>query len=417
MNRTFQIVSTALFLCLWNDAAHADQPVSGTVHNLTTSRPASGDDVILLKLGNGMEEQARTKTDPQGVFTLAGRAEKTNYVVRVMHQGVNYDQTVIGTGALDINVVDAVSHIPGLSGSIGMVQMETDEHTVHVIEMYGITNASNPPVTQASPRNFTIALPQGATFDSVEAKRAEGVWVKIRPTPIAGQARGYAVDFPIRPGDTLYKVSYHLPYAGRTRFQLKVPYPIKKFAVMHPPSISFRASRKDAYVTAGGQELANGFQIEKAISEPLTGDVPTFEISGVGAVLPPVAAKSISPAQKSSVAPSAPAGTRAPSASSPGDSTLGKDGTAGPSKLLLWLAVFTIAALLFAGVWLVLRKRRRRSVARQPKPLLVEAIKQELFQLEVDRAQGAISAEDYAATKQALNQTLERSIEKATANS
>jgi hypothetical protein len=41
---------------------------------------------------------------------------------------------------------------------------------------------------------------------------------------------------------------------------------------------------------------------------------------------------------------------------------------------------------------------------------LVVALREELFQLEVDRARGAMSAEDYASIKQSLNQTLKRAM-------
>ncbi len=40
--------------------------LNGTVKNATTSKPAAGDDVALLSLSQGMQEQARTKTDAQG---------------------------------------------------------------------------------------------------------------------------------------------------------------------------------------------------------------------------------------------------------------------------------------------------------------------------------------------------------------
>jgi hypothetical protein len=47
----------------------------------------------------------------------------------------------------------------------------------------------------------------------------------------------------------------------------------------------------------------------------------------------------------------------------------------------------------------------------------VDVLKEELFQLEVDRAQGSISPEEYAATKQALDLTLQRTVAKTAADS
>ena len=41
----------------------AAETLTGTVTNKTTNKPAAGDEVVLIKLANGMEEAARTKAD------------------------------------------------------------------------------------------------------------------------------------------------------------------------------------------------------------------------------------------------------------------------------------------------------------------------------------------------------------------
>ncbi len=46
------------------------QTLTGTLKNGTTGKPAAGDDVILIKLGQGMEEAARTKADASGHFSF-----------------------------------------------------------------------------------------------------------------------------------------------------------------------------------------------------------------------------------------------------------------------------------------------------------------------------------------------------------
>lgn len=384
--------------------------VTGTVHNQTTKTPAAGDDVVLLHLGNGMEEEARTKTDAHGVFILAAKSAGARYVVRVLHQDVNYDHTVVGTAPLEVDVFDAVSKIKGLNGAIGMVQMESNGKMLKVTEMYAITNASNPPRTQFGPRNFEIFLPQKAAFDSVEARRAEGVWIKTPPVAVAGQPGHYSINFPIRPGDTLFKYTYHLPYSGPTRFHLRLPYPIQKFAVMHPPSISFRALQQGSFVHPG---TTKGLEIEKVVSEPLVGDVPVFEVSGVGLTSAPPAIAQAAPVPQVSAAP-------VPTSVPPDKSrTVPPTTAAGPTKTL-WLTLAVVGGILAIGVLVIWKMRldlgpqSKRPSRRQP---LIEVLKEELFQLELDRAQGSISAEDYAATKQALNHTLERALAKAAADS
>src|SRR5229473_7339473 len=114
-----------LFVCLFNTVARADDTITGTVRNQTTGKPAAGDTVLLLRLGEGMEEESQAKTDAQGAFTLRPTVANAQHVLRVLHQGVNYDQAVTGTAPLDPVVFDAVRKVAGLSGNIGIVQMES----------------------------------------------------------------------------------------------------------------------------------------------------------------------------------------------------------------------------------------------------------------------------------------------------
>src|SRR6185369_16914125 len=207
------------------------------------------------------------------------------------HHGVNYDQTVSGKGPLSIAVFDAVPHIRGLQGTLGIAQVESDGQTLKVTEMYSISNDSVPPVSQAGPRNFEISIAPKATLDSLVVKKGGGVWTNLAPVPIKGQQGRYAVDFPIRPGDTLFKFVYHLPYSEPTRLQVKLPYPIRNFAVMHPPSMSFRPSSAAAFTSPG---MAQGLRVEQAVGKPVVRDVAAFEISGIGLAAPTQAARASS---------------------------------------------------------------------------------------------------------------------------
>src|SRR5215471_235140 len=158
-----------IIVALTLSASAAAGAISGKAMNMTSARPAAGDDVILLRLGNGMEEESRTRTDAQGAFNLNESLPDAQYVVRVIHQGVNYDRSVMSTAPLEIQVFDAVPRIKGMTGNMGIAQMESDGKTLKVTEMYVINNTSTPPVTQSGPRNFEISLPEKAVLDSVQA--------------------------------------------------------------------------------------------------------------------------------------------------------------------------------------------------------------------------------------------------------
>jgi hypothetical protein len=337
-----RLPSRLVLLLLALSASANAEAVSGKVRNITTSQAAVGDDVILLRLGNGVEEEARAKTDAQGAFILNSSSPKAQYVVRVVHQGVNYDQTVIGAAPLAIQVFDAVHQIRGLGGTIGIAQVESEGKTLKITEMYAIRNDSSPPVTQAGPHNYDIVLPEKAVLDSVEARRGEGVWTKAALQADPGKPGHYSINFPFRPGDTLIKFTYHLPYPGVSTLHLKLPYPIERFAVMHPPSIRFKASRPDAFTNPG---QGNGFQIEAAVRQPLVGDVPAFEVSGMGVASTPPAATLAPPVP----APQPPRTAAPPVTAAPSITTKEPASISLQPKGETWIMPLAVAGLVMIG--------------------------------------------------------------------
>jgi hypothetical protein len=381
--------------------AAAPQTVSGVVRNQTTTRPSAGDDVFLLRLAQGMQEEARTKTDTRGLFALNVTFANSRHVVRVFHQGVNYDQVVSGSTPLEVQVFDAVSAVNGLSGNIGIAQMESDGKVLKVTEMYAITNASSPPVTQASSNSFVFTLPGNAALQSAEVRGPESIWLRVTPALMKNKENEYAINFPLRPGDTLFKFTYSLAYKGPAIFHLKLAYPIKKFAVMHPASMSFKASLPGTFSSPG---QAQGLQVEQAVSNSLIREVPAFEISGAGAAPPSaLAAKS---------APSVSAPPVTPSRNVRSAASAISMSAPVRSEQELWLAVLAIIFILAMGAFAVLRMKRNgvsvaaRKRAGNQRPLL-EALKGELSRLERARLRGSISTEEYAGVKQALNQGIQ----------
>lgn len=411
------------FLIALTLPASAAAAISGTVRNSTSAQVAAGEDVILLRFGKGMEEVSRAKTDAQGAFTFNETSTTDQYMVRVVHQGVNYDQTVVGTAPLAIQVFDAVAKIPGLSGKMGIAQVESDGKIVKVTEMYDISNRSAPPVTQAGKRNYEILLPEKAALESVQARREGGVWIKVQPAPVSGQPRLYTIDFPLRPGDTLIKFAYRLPSGGPTKVHLRLPYPIEKFAVMHPRSIIFKAERPGIFTNPG---LAGDWQVEAAIAQPVVGDLG-FQVSGIGIASTqtgPARPNPASPQQPAASAPPAvaaapPASAGAPNSASAQLPSAPASASAEPQRTS-WLAPLAIAGVLMAGAlaffwWMRKAPPRAAAAASSGAPPLLEALKEELFQLEVDRAHGSISAAEYDESRQAINHTLERAMGKRAA--
>src|ERR1700719_1556933 len=64
-------VQLALAVFLLTSCAYGGETLSGTVKNGTRAKISAGDEVVLLKLGQGMEEAGRTKTDAKGKFSFS----------------------------------------------------------------------------------------------------------------------------------------------------------------------------------------------------------------------------------------------------------------------------------------------------------------------------------------------------------
>ncbi|HWF04439.1 MAG TPA: hypothetical protein VHA06_12165 [Candidatus Angelobacter sp.] len=384
--------------CLSAGRVFAADVVNGKVINQTTRRASAGDDVVLLRMGEGMQEEARVRTDAQGLFSVPLAHPAAQYVVRVLHQGVNYDHTLTGTSAMQIEVFDSAKAIKGLQGALGIAQIESEGNTLKVTEMYSISNASLPPVTQTGARNFEMSLPAEAALDSLAAKRSQGLWVNLAAVPVPGKQGSYAVDFPLRPGDTLFKFSYHLPGSSVTTLRLKPAYPVRSFAVMHPPSMVFKSLQPRSFTSPG---VVKGLKVEQVVGG-VAREVPAFEISGTGTTAQASSVNKLPSAAASAVAASNP--VTQPIANSQSE--------ADQRKKDVW-AIGSLTSLLIAGGGFALWRRNKRlgviHSSGKSAPV-VQALKDELFQLETEKSRGTMSAEQYSSTREALNLSLRRAM-------
>src|SRR3954468_6290115 len=88
-NQQLRGLRATLAVALLLSTLASAQSLTGTVKNSTTGKPAAGDEVVLLSLGQGMEEAGRTKTDSKGNFSFKLDAQGP-HLVRAIHQGVTY---------------------------------------------------------------------------------------------------------------------------------------------------------------------------------------------------------------------------------------------------------------------------------------------------------------------------------------
>jgi len=382
--------------------------LTGAVTNGTNNKPSAGDEVILIKLAGGMEEAARTKTDSQGKFSLT-LPDEGMHLVRVVHQGVTYHQPAPpGTNSVDVKVYDAASKVEGVRAVADLMYLQAAKGSLAIMQLFAVDNTSQPPRTQMNDANFEFYLPDGAEIGEAEAQTAGGQWVKTEPVPQRENNR-YAFVFPIRPGQTQFRVAYQLSYSGKATLNPKLIYPLQHFVAILPRSLGFTPSKAGVYQDKQPPDLPDA--IAEVASNTQPGQNLAFEISGEGALQ----------GQNQNAANESPGASSAPSSSAdnrPGGG-LGRPGEdPDPMDQYRWWLLGAFGIVLAGGaVYTSSRSKMPAGPESTPAPIghsgaLLEALKEELFQLEIDHQQGRISDQEYATAKSALDQTLARAIKR-----
>jgi hypothetical protein len=434
-------IRIALVVLLLTSFAAA-QTLTGTVKNSTTGKPSAGDEVVVFKLGQGMEESGHTKTNAEGRFSFKLDDPQAAHLVRAIHQNVTYHRLVPrGTTSVAIDVYDAAQKIEGIEVVADIMRVQAAQGQIVVTREFGVRNASNPPRTQMSEHNLVFNVPDSAHIvDASAASITEnGNPLKSPPVPEGGKNR-YSFLFPLRPGLTRFEVTYQLPYSGKADLDPKSIYPVEHFVVVLPKTMQFKAvasSTPFKVVNFPNQPNAN-VQVASNTSQ---GQDLAFNISGEGTLENGQQLRS----QRLG------AGEQSTAGDAPGAQSNNRPGGGlGPpidapdplQKYRWWILSGSAAVLLIGGIYVaslqpattrafkrrknssavltgkqqaersdagILAARRAR-VAAQPTSKLMQGIKEKLFQIEVERRQGQISQSEYEKAKSALDQSLLRAL-------
>lgn len=414
--------------------------LGGTVTNATTGKPAVGVDVALLSLSQGMQESARTKTDSQGKFSFSFESNGTPHLVRVTHDGVNYfpQSGPVGpnVSTVDITVYDVAKNIP-VSTTVNVIRLQSDGGTLQAMQLIAVKNDSNPPRALSTDRGFAITLPEGAQIDEAVAQAPNGMPVSSMPVPDDKQKGTYYFAFPLRPGETRFQIAYHLPYSGEFTFTQKIASDMQHFVVMMPKSMTFEPKNPSAFSSMNDPQ--GGDALVEVSTQAKAGADLSFRVSGTG-VLKDTAQQDQGQGQNGQVGMQ---GGAAPD-NRPGGGLGRPIDTPDPLFNYRWVILGALGVVLAGGGYLTVSRGKGVPVAAgtepideevviSPKPatsntaspaagsttvpatadrsgMILEALKEELFQLEMERQQGSISQEEYEKAKAALDQTLQRAL-------
>jgi hypothetical protein len=407
-----------------------------------------------------MEEAGRTKTDSKGNFTFKLDDTQSPHLVRAIHQEVTYHRMAPpGTTSVELQVYDVAKKIEGIEAVADVMWIQIEKGQLEVIRKFAVQNISKPPRTQMSDRNFEFYLPEGAQIVEGSAKTENGQPINSAPVQERDKTR-YAFIFPLRPGTTEFTVAYQLAYTGSANMDPKPLYPLQHFVAILPKSMEFSAAPGTNFKAMDNPNQPDANTEVASTTTP--GQSLAFKISGEGMLQQRVEGGGAQ--GQPATADNRPGGGLGPPIDAPD-----------PLHKFFWPIFGGIMVLLAGGgVFVAIRQQSdNRTVARavaranaapsatrsseigsrvRPQPLTVEtgefeyddpempaeqsrhqpksqptpavaaprssileALKEELFQLEVDRKQGNISQQEYEKAKSALDHTLERALKREAA--
>jgi hypothetical protein len=439
-------------------ASAAAQTLTG-VTNSTTKKPAVGDEVILINLTSGMEIAAKTKADSSGKFSFTVSGGAGPHLIRAVHQGVTYHQMAPpGVDSVEVKVYDVATKVTGLSVTADVIRFQADSGTMQGVRLFVVNNASSPAVTQMNDHNFEFFLPPGAKIEQAQARAPNGQPIATEAAPQAEKNR-YALNFPLRPGETQFQVEFTLPYTGEIKIDPKPLYAAEHLVVVLPKTMQFK-SDSTAYQSV--QNPQQGDSIVEVAQGTKAGQALAFTLKGNGVINESPGETASAAAQQQDQQQEGP-GQRQGRDNRPGGGLGVPIDAPDALQKYRWPILGGFAVLLAIGGWVVTKRQpgpggsasvvsassaasagvvpppvkvggaggdystpvhssvATTAVAAAAAPagnpsarssMLLEALKEEMFQLEVERKQGKVTSVEYEKARAALDQTLERALKR-----
>jgi hypothetical protein len=363
-----------------------------------------------------------------------------------------------GVQTADVNVYDVATKVTALGVTADVLRFQADSGSMQGVRLFVVNNTSTPAKTQMNDHNFEFYVPPGAKIEQVQARAPNGQPIKAEAVAQAEKNR-YAINFPLRPGETQFQVEFTLPYSGEIKIDPKPLYAAAHLVVVLPKTMQFTAANPSAFQSM--QDPSQGDSNVEVAQQTKPGQPLGFTLRGNGVINDSPGETASGAAQQQDQQAQGGGGssdnrssdTRSagnPSADNRPGGGLGVPIDA-PDALqkYRWPILFGFAVLLVVGGWVVTKRQPATSVAnsvgttaaaksgsalsdysgapRAPatpaatpaatttvarSSLLLEALKEELFQLEVEKKQGKITPEDYEKAKAALDQTLDRALKR-----
>jgi hypothetical protein len=221
--------------------------VDGLVVNKTTGQPAAGVAVTLIQAGQGgMQRVGEAQSGADGRFNIPNRQGAPGAVsmVQAVYQGVTYNRLLDGPSTgLELAVFDTTGDGSIAKVSQHMMVLEHVPGELRVTENIVLANESQR--TFANP-NGTVKfyLPEaGQAKVRVSATTGRGGMPLNREAKKTAEPNIYAVDFPVKPGETNFSITWTQPFATPADFSGRVLHKEERLNLIVPRGMSLKGDK------------------------------------------------------------------------------------------------------------------------------------------------------------------------------
>lgn len=266
-------------------AASLHAAIDGTVVNRTTGKPQAGVSITLIKPGQGgMRTIGNTVSDATGHFVF--RKDEPGggpQLLQASYKGVNYNKLMtpnIPTSNVELDVFDATTSPTVAHVAQQMLLIEPNSGQIAVSETVMVQNDSNTTFSDPESGELRFYLPPAANGQvRVNAQGPQGMPLP-RPAEKTNETDVFKIDFPVKPGETEFDVSYMLPAGSPFTFHGRVV-GIKGMAsgplrLIAPPGVTFTGNDI--------QQIGTEPKTQATIYNVTAPDLFSFTITGTGSL-------------------------------------------------------------------------------------------------------------------------------------
>jgi hypothetical protein len=193
--------------------------IDGTVLNGTTGQPQPGVMMTLIKpTQQGMQNLGTVKTDPQGKFRFDKDAAGGPQLLQTIYKGVIYNQMIapgMPSSGVSVQVYESTKTPEAAEIAQHMIVIEPTENQIGVSEALIANNKSTTTFANSELGGIRFYLPPAANGQATVSVRAPAGMPVTRSAEKTAEPNVYKVDYPIKPGETEFDITYFLPLSEK----------------------------------------------------------------------------------------------------------------------------------------------------------------------------------------------------------